>query len=177
MLAVNGWTILAHPLFLDQLEKLTGAVELAKAKDPAGYAGSANAKLLAAINELVFRRIPADPTAPIYRQGSTLGDDRKHWFRAKFGNGRFRLFFRYSTQARIIIFAWVNDETTLRTYGAKTDVYRAFKSMLDSGNPPDDWISLYAAAKAQAATQRLDEAAPTNPAAPPSPRTPGYAAP
>jgi len=160
MLAVNGWTILAHPLFLDQLEKLTTAVEAAKSKDPAGYAASANAKLLAAINELVFRRIPADPTAPIYRQGSTLGDDHKHWFRAKFGNGRFRLFFRFSTQAKVIIFAWVNDARTLRTYRSKTDAYRVFKSMLDSGNPPDDWSSLHAAAIGEAAIQRIDEAAP-----------------
>lgn len=62
-----------------------------------------------------------------YRQGSTLGDDYRHWFRAKFGNGRFRLFFLYDSMAKVIIFAWVNDETTLRTYGAKTDAYKVFK--------------------------------------------------
>jgi toxin YhaV len=32
MLAINGWTILAHPIFLDQLEKLTGSAEALKAK-------------------------------------------------------------------------------------------------------------------------------------------------
>ena len=32
MLTISGWTILAHPLFLDQLEKLTGSVEALKAK-------------------------------------------------------------------------------------------------------------------------------------------------
>jgi len=94
MVTVNGWTIFAHPLFLDQLEKLTGAGEAAKAKDPEGYRSSANARSLAALNELVFRKVPTDPTATVYRQGSTLGDDRRHWFRAKFANGRFRLFFR-----------------------------------------------------------------------------------
>jgi toxin YhaV len=31
MLVVNGWAILAHPLFLDQLENLTLAVDLLKA--------------------------------------------------------------------------------------------------------------------------------------------------
>lgn len=162
MLAVNGWTILAHPLFLDQLEKLAVAVEAAKAKDPAAHPSSANTKLLAAINELVFRKIPADPTSPAYRQGATLGKDHKHWFRAKFGNGRFRLFFRFSTQAKVIIFAWVNDEQTLRSYGAKTDAYRVFKSMLDAGNPPDDWKSLLAASGSPPAVERLEHAA-TNP--------------
>jgi toxin YhaV len=142
MASVHGWELFAHPLFLDQLEKLTAAVERLREKDRRGWRTSANAKLLAALHKLVFETIPEDPTRPEYRQGGTLGRDRKHWFRAKFGGGRFRLFFRYSTSAKVIIFAWVNDETTLRTYGAKTDAYAVFRKMLDKGNPPDDWASL-----------------------------------
>lgn len=161
MLTINGWTILAHPLFLDQLEKLTGAVEALKAKKPDAYQKSANAKLLAALNKLVFQTIPADPAASIYRQGSTLGDGHRHWFRARFGNGRFRLFFRYDTGARVIIFAWVNDETSLRTYGAKTDAYKVFKGMLDDGNPPDDWKALHKAASEGTAVARLEDTAPS----------------
>lgn len=88
-------------------------------KRPGDYQQSANAKLLAAIHTLIFQTVPADPTAASFRQGSTLGGDRKHWFRAKFGNGRFRLFFRYSSTAKIIVFVWVNDQSTLRTYGFK----------------------------------------------------------
>ncbi|RFB76656.1 type II toxin-antitoxin system YhaV family toxin [Methylovirgula sp. 4M-Z18] len=160
MLTINGWTVLAHPLFLDQLEKLTRAVETLKAKKPDDYQKSADAKLLAALNQLVFKTIRSDPTAGTYRQGSTLGDNRKHWFRAKFGNGRFRLFFRFSSTAKIIVFAWVNDENTLRTYGAKTDAYKVFKSMLDDGNPPDDWASLCKTASEKPTTERLDKAAP-----------------
>lgn len=117
MTIVNGWQLFGHALFLDQLDRLAAAVEKAKAKDPSGWQQSANAKLLAALRRLVFETIPADPTRPDYRQGATLGDGRKHWFRAKFGAGRFRLFFRYSASARIIIYAWLNDEQTLRTYG------------------------------------------------------------
>ncbi len=142
MASVHGWDLFAHPLFLDQLEKLTAAIERLREKDPRGWRKSANAKLLAALHKLVFETIPEDPTRPEYRQGGTLGRDRKHWFRAKFGGGRFRLFFRYSTSAKVVIFAWVNDETTLRTYGAKTDAYAVFRKMLDKGNPPDDWASL-----------------------------------
>lgn len=155
MLVVNGWTIAAHPLFLDQLERLIAAVERAKAKDPRHYRETANAKLLAALEELVFRTIPADPARPAYRQGGTLSASRKHWFRAKFGGQRFRLFFRFSSEAKIIIYAWGNDENTLRTYGSKSDAYAVFKNMLDSGNPPDDWAALLKAASAGQEQQRL----------------------
>jgi toxin YhaV len=157
MVVVNGWTILAHPLFLDQVEKLAIAVEALRAKDPENYRKTANAKLLAALEELVFRVIPANPALPAYRQGKTLGESRKHWYRAKFGGQRFRLFFRYASQARIIIFAWVNDETTLRTYGARTDAYAVFRSMLADGNPPDDWGDLMNAAAGSKARDRLAE--------------------
>ena len=142
MTIINGWTLYAHPLFLEQIENLTLAVEKAQTKDPVGYTSTANAKLLAAIRTLIFDVIPADPAKSEFRQGTTLGKNRKHWFRAKFGGGRFRLFFRYSTSAKIIIFAWVNDQNTLRTYGSKTDAYAVFKTMLDKGKPPDDWDAL-----------------------------------
>ncbi|MGP2494382.1 type II toxin-antitoxin system YhaV family toxin [Mesorhizobium sp. PUT5] len=160
MLTINGWSILAHTLFLDQLEKLTEAVESLKAKKPDEYQKNANTKLLAALNKLVFQTIPADPTATVYRQGLTLGDAHKHWFRAKFGNGRFRLFFRYDSAAKVIIFAWVNDEKTLRTYGAKTDAYKVFKAMLSDGNPPDDWASLKKEASEKPAVERLEKNSP-----------------
>ena len=144
----------AHPLFLAQLEKLTVAVEKLQQSDPVGYQKTANAKLLAALRQLVFETIPSDPTRADYRQGGTLGSDRKHWFRAKFGNGRFRLFFRFDSKAKIIIFAWVNDETTLRTYGSKTDAYAVFRKMLDEGNPPDSWSALLDASKGDPATKQ-----------------------
>lgn len=158
MLVVNGWTILAHPLILDQLERLTAAVQRSKLKDPDNFHKTANSKLLAALADLLFKTIPDDPTRPVYRQGETLGANRKHWFRAKFGNQRFRLFFRYSSEAKVIVFAWVNDENTLRTYGSKTDAYQVFKDMLDGGNPPDDWAALLKAASDKRAQRRFAEA-------------------
>jgi toxin YhaV len=155
MLVINGWQIFAHPLFLDQIEKLTAAVEQARAKDPKEFQTTANAKLLAALRRLAFETIPADPTRPEYRQGDTLGPDRRHWFRAKFGGQRFRLFFRYNAAAKVIVYAWVNDADTLRTYGSKSDAYVVFRSMLSAGNPPDDWAALLKGAKDGEATERL----------------------
>jgi toxin YhaV len=157
MLVINGWQIFAHPLFLDQIEKLIAAVEQAKAKDAKGFQKTANAKLLAALRKLMFETIPSDPMRPEYRQGGTLGSDRKHWFRAKFGGQRFRLFFRYNTAAKVVVFAWVNDAETLRTYGSKTDAYAVFRSMLENDNPPDDWKALLAGAEDPTARKRLSD--------------------
>src|SRR5512135_98153 len=93
-LLVNGWTLFAHPVFLDQLEALTLQVEAIRRKDPAGFVKRNATKRLAAITKLAFEVIPQDPTRPEYRQGNTLGDEHKHWFRAKFFQ-QYRLFFRY----------------------------------------------------------------------------------
>lgn len=155
---VHGWMVRAHPLLLDQLEKLTAAVEDLERRHPGGFRESASAKLLAALNELIFDKVPRDPASTQYRQGKTLGASRKHWFRAKFGNGRFRLFFRYDSRARIIVFAWVNDENSLRIHGAKSDAYAVFQRMLDKGDPPDGWAELLEAASGEEARRRLDKA-------------------
>lgn len=113
-------------------------------KDARRYKAGANAKVLANIVEIALTRIPEDPTLPRYRQGNTLGQNYKHWFREKFSNGRFRLFFRYDQASKVIVYAWVNDSKTLRTYGSASDAYAVFSSMLARGNPPDDWSALLA---------------------------------
>lgn len=155
---VNGWELFAHPLLLDPLDKLMAAVEKERTKKPKTYRSSANFKVLAAARELMFVAIPADPARPDYRQGDTLGSDRRHWFRAKFGGQRFRLFFRFDSKAKVIIYAWVNDTETLRTYGSKTDAYAVFRKRLDKGNPPDDWNALARAARGVAASTRFEKA-------------------
>ena len=80
--------------------------------------------------------------------------------RAKFGGQRFRLFFRYDSKAKVIVYAWVNDDDSKRTYGSKTDAYAVFKKMLDKGNPPDDWEALLKVAKHPASVARLEKAKP-----------------
>ncbi len=150
VVVVNGWTLLAHAAFLDQIEALIGEVEAAKAKDPLGYKKKNAAKQLAAIRKLVFEIIPQNPEAPEFRQGETLGGARKHWFRAKFFQ-QYRLFFRFHKKTRIIIFAWVNDEDTKRAYGSRSDAYRVFGKMLSAGRPPDDWPALLKEARAEQA--------------------------
>ena len=53
----------------------------------------------------------------------------------------------FDSKSRIIIYAWVNDENTLRSAGSRSDPYAVFQGMLERGNPPDDWATLQAASK------------------------------
>ena len=151
---INGWEIYAHPLFLDQLEAYQAAYHAVRAKHPKEYKTKKATKLYLALLKTALEVIPTDPTNPDFRQGSTLGDDNKHWFRAKFLQ-QFRLFFRYSDDKKAIILAWVNDEDTRRAYGSKTDAYEVFKKMLKAGNPPDDWDALLKATAADDAVERF----------------------
>lgn len=140
---VNGWTLYLHPLFEEQLKKLISRVEALQAKDPLGYREKPATKLLATINLYIREIIPRDPNAAEFRQGNTLGTDNRHWFRAKF-HERYRLFYRFSNKEKVIVYAWVNDENTLRKAGSKTDPYTIFRTMLNSGNPPSTMAELLA---------------------------------
>lgn len=138
---VNGWTLYDHSLFAEQYQSLKEKVEALKTKDPQGYIKKNASKRLAAIYKLVYEIIPQDPARPDYRQGKTLGDKNKHWFRAKFFQ-QYHLFFRYHLESKEIVYAWVNDEGNKRAYESKTDAYKVFAKMLKSGHPPDNWNDL-----------------------------------
>lgn len=137
----NGWTLLQWPAFGDRWRALATEVERLRANDPAGYRNHQATRFLALLFKKVMHDIPSDPGAKQFRQGKTMGASYIHWRRAKFG-GRFRLFFRYNTRAKVIIYAWLNDETTLRKTGSRTDVYSVFRDMLQIGEPPTDWDAL-----------------------------------
>lgn len=147
-LVIHGWTVFTHPLFQAQIEALASQVEVLKQKDTAGYAKKNTSKRLAAITKLAFDVIPQEPTRSEYRQGGALGDDHKHWFRAKFFQ-QHRLFFRYHAPSKVIVYAWVNDEDTKRAYESSNDAYRVFRKMLKSGYPPNDWDQLLAEAQTE----------------------------
>ncbi len=123
---------------------LIDEVESLKRKNPDLLKEHPKAKLLARLTKLITEEIPANPNAPEYQQGNTLGKSQRHWRRAKF-LGRFRLFFRFSSSQKVIIYAWVNDEDTLRKAGSSTDPYEVFKKRLLAGDPPDSWEELLAA--------------------------------
>ncbi len=147
-LAVNGWTIFAHPLFLDQLETLIQQVEALKQRDAVAYVNKNATKRLTAIAKLAFEVIPQDPGRTGYRQGNTLGEQHKHWFRAKFFQ-QYRLFFRFHAPSKLIVYAWVNDQDTMRACERGDDAYRVFRKMLDGGDPLGGWDQLLVQARAE----------------------------
>lgn len=143
----HGWSLLFHDCLVEQLQKLRAASDRAETADPSGFSLNANVKLFRALSQLIFETVPSDPAREEYRQGNTMGTNYRHWRRAKIGR-HFRLFFRYDSKAKVIVFAWVNDEHTLRSAGSQSDPYAVFRKMLDLGNPPDDWAALLAASRA-----------------------------
>jgi toxin YhaV len=143
---LHGWRLFQYPLFQAQLKRLAQTVERLSIAQPETYKEHPKAKLLATIHRYITEIIPRNPNAPEFRQGDTLGPDNRHWFRAKF-HQRYRLFFRFSSKDKVIVYAWVNDELTLRKAGSKTDAYTVFKSMLEAGDPPETLEALLKRAK------------------------------
>lgn len=142
----HGWTLLFHDCLIAQLRRLQQAAQRAQRRDAAGFESNANVKLLRALSRLILEVIPHNPARDVYRQGRALGARHRHWRRARIGR-RFRLFFRYDARAKVIVYAWVNDQSTLRAAGSRTDPYTVFARMLKTGNPPDDWDGLMTAAQ------------------------------
>ncbi len=140
-LVVNGYHLLVWPAFSERWQKLRAEVERLRDNDPENYQRTPAAKLLAAVRDATLRDIPRDPGADRYRQEITLGSEHRHWRRDKFFQ-RFRLFFRYSSDPAMIAYVWLNDDSTLRKGGARTDAYAVFRAMLERGRPPADWEEL-----------------------------------
>lgn len=140
-LVVNGWALLQDSAFEQAYEDLGAAVEKLRETHPETYRNKAPTKILAAIEKLTKEVIPTDPTSPVFALGNTIGPEHRAWKRAKFLQ-QFRLFFRYDTKSKIIIYGWVNDESTKRAYGSKSDAYRVFQKRLATGDPPADWNDL-----------------------------------
>lgn len=147
-LLANGWTLYGHPIFTDHLEQLMLEVEELLREQPANAPHHRLWKLLECVMNCIMQRVPADPNHVDFRQGLTLGPNLTHWRRAKKGMPqRYRLFFQYrSTAPKSIIYAWFNDEDTLRNAGAKCDVYAVFKHLVDSGQIPASYDKLRASA-------------------------------
>jgi len=137
----HGWRILYQQSLIDQVLPLLLAAKRAEARDPKAAETNSTVKLADSLTNAMLHVVPLNPGGPQYLQGNTLGRAYRHWRRVKIGR-RFRLFFRYDLASKIIVYAWVNDEQTLRSAGSKTDPYSVFSKMLSRSYPPDDWDEL-----------------------------------
>jgi toxin YhaV len=139
----NGWKLCRAMAFTDvYLPLLQERARLAQV-DPERFARHVKSKILANVIHLIYIEIPNNPNAAKFLQGNTLGPEHRNWRRAKFMQ-RFRLFFRFDSATRVIVYGWLNDENTLRKAGSKSDPYAVFLRRLDRGDPPDDWAGLLA---------------------------------
>ncbi len=132
-LVVNGWTLLYHPVFGDRYAALRDqARSLKRDLDDASWSRHPTTKLIAGVRNLMLEVIPRDPLAAEYH----LRGDLKDFYRAS-GLGlpkRYRLFWVASRQARAVIYLYLNDGTTLRKEGARSDPYVQFQAMVRRGD-------------------------------------------
>lgn len=143
-MVVNGWHLFYFRLFKERLDCLDREVTALAAKDPEGFIHHPKAKLLKAIINNVCHEVPQQPDHADYRLGKTLGAEYTDWRRVK-KHGlppRYRLFFKFASQQQKIVYAWLNDEHSLRKDGSQTDVYAVFKKMLRRGEIPKSFEEL-----------------------------------
>jgi len=138
----QGWQIWFGELFDARWRALRERVrQLKTALDEGDFAAHPEVKLFAALVHIVHETVPRNPEHPDFRLGKTLGERYTGWRRVK-RHGlpeRMRLFFKFSSSHKVIVFVWLNDADTLRKDGASSDVYAVFRRMLEGGNPPDDF--------------------------------------
>jgi len=143
---INGWIVLGHPLFAHRYVALRDDVRRLRTElDADAYVQHPTVKLFAALRRLITEIVPQDPNAPAYMLRGSLAQYR----RAK-GKGlppRYRLFWIFSTQAKAIVFLYINDETTLRKEGAKSDPYAVFERLVARGEIGVDFEENYEAWK------------------------------
>lgn len=134
---VNGWRLIGDRHFMEAFGELQAKALREQSLGKFGF----SSKLLARVVRVTTEVVPEAPNSPNFRLGKSLGEKYKSWCRAKFAQ-QYRIFFRYNSEYRAIIYSWFNDENTLRAYGSKTDAYKEFAKMLDNGKPPTDFDEL-----------------------------------
>jgi toxin YhaV len=134
----NGWNLFQFKPFALRLLALTLDVARLAQADPTGYKQHPKTKLLASVYQSMIVNVPTNPADPAFRLGHTLGKSHGNWRRVKKGlPQRHRLFFMFaSNPLAVVIYAWLNDDDTLRKEGRRTDVYEVFKRMLERGDVP-----------------------------------------
>lgn len=129
---INGWTILFHPLFRDQWQKLLEQVKhLRTVKSTSEYVQHSQVKLFKAITVAIEEKIPQEPLASYFALKKPLNK----YSRLK-GMGlpkRYRLFFKVFSEQKAIIILWLGFP---RKDGDKRDCYRVFSKMVEQGKLP-----------------------------------------
>ena len=138
---INGWRIFVHQELEYQLSKIGRKTAWLFMRGQITDKNRGRQKFLKALKRAMNDVVPSNPGAVEHRLGRALGDQPEVWFRVKFLQPD-RLFYRYDSAKKIIVYVWVNDEDTLRAYGSKNDAYAVFSRKLASGYPPGSFEEL-----------------------------------
>ncbi len=141
---INEWLVLLGPEFEQPYEKLRAEVgKLWSELPPEAYRQHTNVKLFAAIRRFILEVAPANPNEADFM---LKGDLAK--FRRGKGHGipdRYRIIWAFSSRRKVIIFLYLNDETSLRKAEASTDPYEVFRRLLRRGQIGPDFEANYRA--------------------------------
>lgn len=144
----NNYLLQYHEFYYQRVVKLKDQVKELKNKlNDEEFKQHEIVKLAYRIRRADQEIIPQDPDRPEYR----LTGDLKKYRRYKQGLQRYRILFCFSTQPRIIVYLYINDEKHLREGGSKSDPYGEFKKLAVKGcfsHSPNDpkiqqWIKKY----------------------------------
>lgn len=144
----NPYVLKIHQLLFQRIDNLKIQVKELKEKlDDNSYRQHPLVKFAYRIRKAVEEIIPENPDRSEYQ----LTGELRKYRRYKQGLQRYRLFFCFSSEPRIILYLYLNDEKHLRKEGDKNDPYEIFKKFIRQGvvfNDPENpriqkWISEY----------------------------------
>ncbi len=138
----HGWTVLFTEPFLSAYGDLSARARKLKGElSEEQYERHLDVKLFLAVRELTGTIIPNDPQHADYQLHGDLAK-----FRRTKGHGlpkRYRLFWAFSEQLKVIIFLYMNDSASLRKEGDRSDPYHLFSSMVRRGEIGADFDENY----------------------------------
>lgn len=146
---MSDYLLRYHELYYDRITKLKDQVkELRQKLNDEEFKRHEVVKLAFRVRQADQEIIPQDPDRPEYR----LTGELKKYSRYKHGLQRYRLFFCFSREPKMILYLYLNDEKHLRKAGAKTDPYEEFRKLVGKGyfshDPKDQkirkWVREYA---------------------------------
>ena len=139
---INGWLVLYGTEFRQTYDELRAEVrKLNDELTPEAYLQHSTVKLFAHVRRFVREVVPGNPNAPEF----ALIGDLAHFRRGK-GHvipDRYRIFWVFSSQRKVIIFLYLNDASTLRKEGSSTDSYEVFRRLLRQGRIGADFEANY----------------------------------
>ena len=129
--------------FREQYHEIVETVEALRKNNPKTYKKHSKTKFLKRLHNVIYNDVLADPLNRKFQLSNTLKKHRE-WRRVKGGlPNRYRLFFRFYSKQKRIVFVWMNEEGTLRNKGGKYDVYTVFEGLLEKCLIPDNYKDLF----------------------------------